>query len=106
MPLAFYVAEHLLTDGVGEDEEGNHDDGEGNHNSLQTFLEEVTELDGTEAPFLKEGRGVLSMMMMCHYFRMLMTREATETSRPVVEMIMGVTGLMFAFWAFTLLGST
>ena len=53
----------FLTEGVGEDDQGDHDDGEDDDDYLQVLLEESAELNGPQALFL-EDRCTVPMVSM------------------------------------------
>ena len=55
-----------LAEGIGEDDQGDHDDGEDDDGYLQVLLEESAELNGTQALFFEDRCTVpmVSMVMM------------------------------------------
>ena len=65
--LRFGIAGHaivaFLAEGVGEEDQGDHEDGEDDDDDLQVLLEESAELDGAQA-LLFENRSTISMMVM------------------------------------------
>jgi hypothetical protein len=58
----------ILAEGVGEDDQGDHDDGQGNNGYLQVLLEESAELNGTQALLLEDRRTVFVMAMVMVMF--------------------------------------
>ena len=65
---------YLLAEGVGEDDQGDHDDGEDDNGYLQVLLEESAELNGSQALFF-EDRCAVSMMMMMTHFKVIVNSE-------------------------------
>ena len=53
----------ILAEGVGEDDQGDHDDGQGDNGYLQVLLEESAELNGPQALFF-EDRCTVPMVSM------------------------------------------
>ena len=62
-----------LAEGVGEDDQGDHDDGEDNDSYLQVLLEESAELNGPQALFFEDGCTVpmVSMVVVMFLFHIL-----------------------------------
>ena len=56
----------MLAEGIGEDDQSDHDDSEDDDGYLQVLLEESAELNGTQALFLEDGCTVpmVSMVVM------------------------------------------
>lgn len=61
-----YFVVFCLAEGVGEDDQGDHDDGQDDDGYLQVLLEESAELNGAQALFLEDGCTVpmVSMVVM------------------------------------------
>ena len=55
-----------LAEGIGEDDQGDHDDREDDDGYLQVLFEESAELNGAQALFLEDRCTVFMMMMMTH----------------------------------------
>ena len=53
----------ILAEGVGEDDQGDHDDGQGDNGYLQVLLEESAELNSAQALFF-EDRCTVPMVSM------------------------------------------
>ena len=58
----------VSAEGVGEDDQGDHDDGEDDNGYLQVLLEESAELNGTQALLLEDRRTVFVMAMVMVMF--------------------------------------
>ena len=56
----------ILAEGVGEDDQGDHDDGQGDDGYLQVLFGESAELNGPQALFFEDRCTVSMMMMMTH----------------------------------------
>ena len=61
----------IYAEGVGEDDQGDHDDGQDDNGYLQVLFEESAELDGTQALLLEDRRTVFVMAMVMVMFHIL-----------------------------------